>query len=72
LEYGGNKIIKGTTSSNYTKFIENCFELIPGQALHAKTLGFKHPTNNNFLRFESELPEQFNKLLIQWRKYSSY
>jgi 23S rRNA pseudouridine1911/1915/1917 synthase len=72
LEYGGNKIIKGTTSSNYTKFIENCFELIPGQALHAKTLGFKHPTNNTFLRFESELPEQFNKLLIQWRKYSSY
>jgi 23S rRNA pseudouridine1911/1915/1917 synthase len=72
LEYGGSKIIKGTTSSNYTKFIENCFELIPGQALHAKTLGFKHPTNNTFLRFESELPEQFNKLLIQWRKYSSY
>jgi 23S rRNA pseudouridine1911/1915/1917 synthase len=72
LEYGGNKVIKGTTSSNYTKFIDNCFELIPGQALHAKTLGFKHPINNTFLRFESELPEQFKKLLIQWRKYSSY
>jgi 23S rRNA pseudouridine1911/1915/1917 synthase len=63
LEYGGNKILKGTSSSNYTKFIQNCFDLIPGQALHAKTLGFRHPITKDFLRFESELPKDFQRLL---------
>jgi 23S rRNA pseudouridine1911/1915/1917 synthase len=63
LEYGGNKILKGTSSSSYTKFIQNCFDLIPGQALHAKTLGFRHPITKDFLRFESELPKDFQRLL---------
>lgn len=70
LEYGGNKLLKGSSSSSYTKFIQNCFELIPGQALHAKTIGFKHPTKKTFMKFESELPSQFANLLTQWRKYS--
>jgi 23S rRNA pseudouridine1911/1915/1917 synthase len=70
LEYGGNKLLKGPSSSNYTKFVQNCFDLLPGQALHAKTIGFKHPVNRTFLRFDSSLPQQFNLLLGQWRKYS--
>ena len=69
LEYGGDKIIKGTTSAKYKSFIDNCFALIPGQALHAKTLGFKHPTTGKMMSFSSELPEGFEKVLSKWRTY---
>ncbi|MEN9442268.1 MAG: hypothetical protein RLZ33_2345 [Bacteroidota bacterium] len=69
LEYGGDSIVRGTPSTSYKKFIQNCFELIPGQALHAKTLGFEHPVKKEFMRFDSELPEGFEKILEKWRKY---
>jgi 23S rRNA pseudouridine1911/1915/1917 synthase len=69
LEYGGDSIVRGTPSTSYKKFIQNCFELIPGQALHAKTLGFEHPVKMEFMRFDSELPEGFEKILEKWRKY---
>jgi 23S rRNA pseudouridine1911/1915/1917 synthase len=70
LEYGGNSILKGTISTNYKKFIENCFELIPGQALHAATLGFIHPVSKEFLQFESKIPEGFAKILDKWSSYT--
>ena len=70
LEYGGNKVLKGNNNSNYIKFIQNCFELLHGQALHAKSLGFTHPVNKKSLYFESNLPTEFTNLLIQLRKYS--
>lgn len=69
LEYGGDTIVRGTTSAKYKKFIENCFDLIPGQALHAKTLGFEHPVTHEYMRFDSELPEGFNAILNKWRTY---
>lgn len=69
LEYGGDSVVRGTPSTSYKKFIQNCFELIPGQALHAKTLGFEHPVKKEFMRFDSELPEGFEKILEKWRKY---
>lgn len=72
LEYGGNKVLKGITNSNYMKFVQNCFELIPGQALHAKSIGFNHPVKKTPMSFDSELPEQFDLLLERWRKYSEY
>jgi 23S rRNA pseudouridine1911/1915/1917 synthase len=71
LEYGGDSIVRGTPSTSYKKFIQNCFELIPGQALHAKTLGFEHPETKEYMRFDSELPDGFNKILEKWRKYVS-
>lgn len=71
LEYGGDKILKGTTSAKYKSFIDNCFDLIPGQALHAKTLGFQHPESKEFLSFNSELPEGFEQILAKWRKYTA-
>lgn len=71
LEYGGDKILKGTTSAKYKSFIDNCFDLIPGQALHAKTLGFHHPANREFLSFNSDLPEGFEQILAKWRKYTA-
>ena len=69
LEYGGDKILKGTRSTSYTRFIENCFELIPGQALHAKTLGFFHPVLKKHLQFDSTLPFGFQSVIEKWEKY---
>ncbi|HLP13866.1 MAG TPA: RluA family pseudouridine synthase [Flavobacteriales bacterium] len=70
-EYGGDVILRGNTSGSYKKFVENCFELIPGQALHAKTLGFMHPTKNEFMQFDSELPPGFQALLEKWEKFNT-
>lgn len=69
--YGGNKILKGTTFAKYKQFVENCFEVLPRQALHAKTLGFEHPTTSEFLRFDSELPEDMVRCIEKWRNYKS-
>jgi len=69
LEYGGDSILKGMPTSKYKKFISNCFELIPGQALHAKTLGFEHPETKEFIRLESDLPDGFQKILTKWTTY---
>ncbi len=68
--YGGDKILKGTTFSKYKQFIENCFTLMPRHALHAKTLGFDHPTTKERLFFDSELPEDFRAVLEKWRRYT--
>lgn len=70
LEYGGDKIIKGTTFTKYKQFIENTFKLIPGQALHAKTLGFTHPRSGLWMEFNSELPIEFKMVIEKWQRYS--
>jgi 23S rRNA pseudouridine1911/1915/1917 synthase len=69
-EYGGDSIVRGTITSKYKKFIQNCFDLIPGQALHAKTLGFEHPVSKEYLRFNSQLPQGFETILEKWRNYA--
>lgn len=68
-EYGGDRIVRGTSNSKYKKFIDNCFALIPGQALHAKTLGLTHPITNEFMQFDSNLVVGFQEILNKWRKY---
>ena len=70
--YGGNAILKGTTFTKYKQFVENCFKVLPRQALHAKTLGFTHPTTGEFLQFNSELPEDITNCLEKWRTYSEH
>ncbi|MCX6220542.1 MAG: RluA family pseudouridine synthase [Bacteroidia bacterium] len=67
--YGGNKILKGTTFTKYKQFVENCFTLLPRQALHAKTLGFIHPTTHQEMIFDSELPEDMQACIEKWRNY---
>lgn len=69
LEYGGDAILKGTTNAKYKRFIENCFALLDGQALHAKTLGFQHPETGEFIQLNSELPNGFQTVLNKWEKY---
>jgi 23S rRNA pseudouridine1911/1915/1917 synthase len=68
--YGGDLILKGTTFTKYKQFIENCFKALPRQALHAKTLGFMHPTTGEYMRFDTELPQDFQDCIEKWRGYS--
>ncbi|MCZ4318488.1 RluA family pseudouridine synthase [Aequorivita viscosa] len=70
--YGGEKILKGTTFSKYKQFVDNCFKVLPRQALHARTLGFVHPTTNEFMRFESPIPEDMEAGIEKWRNYSQH
>ena len=67
--YGGDKILRGNTSSSYAQFINNCFKLCPRQALHAKTLGFVHPTTGKQMDFDSELPEDMASLIRRWEDF---
>lgn len=66
--YGGDKILRGNTSSTYKRFIENCFEVCPRQALHARTLGFKHPITGKEMDFEAPIPSDMQALFDKWRK----
>ncbi|MET0759261.1 MAG: RluA family pseudouridine synthase [Flavobacterium sp.] len=68
--YGGNLILKGTTFTKYKQFIDNCFKVLPRQALHAKTLGFVHPTTGEMMRFDTELPQDMQECIEKWRNYS--
>ena len=67
--YGGDRILKGTTFTKYKQFITNCFNLLPRHALHAKTLGFKHPTTGKTMFFDSELPDDMQQVIGKWRNY---
>lgn len=69
LEYGGDQILKGTTGASYVKFVQNCFSLIDGQALHAKSLAFIHPKTKERIYSEAELPGGFNTILQKWESY---
>jgi 23S rRNA pseudouridine1911/1915/1917 synthase len=69
--YGGDKIVKGTVFSKYRQFVENCFQIIPRQALHAKSLGFIHPSTKKFIHFESDLPSDFQSVLEKWERYTA-
>lgn len=66
--YGGDKILKGTRSGSYNRFIDNCFAICPRQVLHARTLGFKHPVTGEEMDFTSEIPDDMSNLLEKWRK----
>jgi 23S rRNA pseudouridine1911/1915/1917 synthase len=68
--YGGNDILKGTTYTKYKQFVENCFKILPRQALHAKTLGFRHPITKEMMQFDSEIPEDMSKCLHKWKTYT--
>lgn len=69
--YGGDKIVKGTVYAKYKKFVENCFALLPRQALHAKSIGFVHPVTRQEVFFESNLPQDFSEVINKWRQYSA-
>ncbi len=70
--YGGDRILKGTLFTKYKQFINNCFEILPRQALHAHTLGFTHPTTKEYILVESELPQDISKLIEKFRSFSKH
>ena len=68
--YGGDQILKGTTFTKYKQFVQNCFQVLPRHALHAKSLGFKHPDSGEKMFFDSELPEDMTQVIEKWRRYT--
>jgi len=68
--YGGDQILKGTTFTKYKQFVQNCFQVLPRHALHAKSLGFKHPVSGENMFFDSELPEDMTQVIEKWRRYT--
>lgn len=70
--YGGDQILKGTTFTKYKQFVENCFKILPRQALHAHTLGFQHPINGKKMRFQTPLPEDMETCVEKWRNYARH
>ena len=69
--YGGDKILKGTLFNKYKQFVENCFKILPRQALHAKTIGFIHPSTKKKMNFSSDLPSDFHNCIDKWRNYTN-
>jgi 23S rRNA pseudouridine1911/1915/1917 synthase len=69
--YGGNEILKGTTFTKYKQFVQNCFKILPRQALHAKSLAFEHPYSKTWVAFDSELPGDMKQVIEKWRNYIS-
>jgi 23S rRNA pseudouridine1911/1915/1917 synthase len=70
--YGGERILKGTTFTKYKQFVENCFKVLPRQALHAKTLGFVHPVTGEFMSFNTPIPNDMQECIEKWRGYSKH
>lgn len=68
-EYGGDLILKGTTFTKYKQFVQNCFKVLPRQALHAKELGFVHPTSGEWMLFNSEIPDDMKEVMEKWKVY---
>jgi 23S rRNA pseudouridine1911/1915/1917 synthase len=68
--YGGAQIRKGTLFAKYKQFVDNCFEIMPRQALHAQSLGFIHPTKKEFVNFETSLPDDFSQVIEKWKNYA--
>lgn len=70
FEYGGDKILKGTTFSKYKQFVQNCFDLLPRQGLHAKSLAFTHPVTGEWMTFESAIPDDMQAVIEKWTNYA--
>jgi len=68
--YGGDRILKGTSFSKYKQFVENCFKILPRQALHAQSLGFTHPETGKWMEFNSEIPSDMQECIEKWRNYA--
>jgi 23S rRNA pseudouridine1911/1915/1917 synthase len=70
--YGGDAILKGTTFTKYKQFVQNCFNILPRQALHAETLGFDHPTQKKRMEFQAPIPEDMKTTIDKWRSYAQH
>lgn len=71
VRYGGDKILRGLRSASYTRFVRNCFEICPRQALHARTLGFVHPATGKEMFFECPVPDDMTRMIEKWRTFQA-
>ena len=71
-KYGGMEILKGVPTQKYKQYVQNCFAICPRQALHAKTIGFIHPTTGKEMFFDSPWPDDFANLINKWRNYGTH
>ncbi len=69
-DYGGDKVLFGLKSRRYHQFVRNTLEILPRQALHAKTLGFEHPHTGEQMLFDSALPQDISQAIERWRKFA--
>ena len=67
--YGGDKPLRGIATAKYMQFVQNCFKICPRQALHAKTLGFVHPTTRQQMDFSCKIPADMTALIKKWEDY---
>ncbi|MFQ5335830.1 MAG: RluA family pseudouridine synthase, partial [Flavobacteriales bacterium] len=72
VQYGGDRILKGTTFGKYTQFVKNCFKMLPRQALHARSIAFTHPASGKRMEFDSPLPDDVQGVLHKWRQYTNH
>ena len=70
--YGGDKILKGTVFNKYRQFVKNCFNILPRQGLHAKTLSFVHPETKKEMIFDEPLPNDMESVIDKWRDYAQH
>lgn len=69
--YGGDEILRGERTASYRHFIANCMELCPRQALHARTLGFRHPRTGEEMDFSAPIPADMTALIEKWESYAT-
>jgi len=70
--YGGDRILKGTVFAKFRQFVDNCFGILPRQALHAKSIAFYHPASDKYNLFDSEIPDDMQQVIEKWRNYKNY
>src|SRR5690606_20360803 len=70
--YGGNRILRGIQGGSYKTFVENCFKILPRQALHAQSLGLEHPRTGKWMQFEIPLPDDMREVIARWENYVQY
>jgi len=67
--YGGDRPLRGVASAKYRQFVDNCFAICPRQALHARTLGFRHPVTGEEMNFSAPVPADISAMIDRWRQY---
>jgi 23S rRNA pseudouridine1911/1915/1917 synthase len=67
--YGGDKQLHGPNTASYKAFVHNALKVMPRQALHAASLGFRHPGTKTFMQFDSDLPADFVAVLQKWEQF---
>jgi 23S rRNA pseudouridine1911/1915/1917 synthase len=67
-QYGGDSVRYGPNTGSRKQMFNNLFASLTRQCLHAKTLGFEHPSTGEKVLFDSPLPQDFQQVLDMLRQ----